>query len=317
MIRQQKNRVYSLIVGTQSDAVEINNLQIKFSVTKTSNNKEKKDKAQVEIYNLSEDRQRALEQKYVTVQLKVGYADTLGQGDELVTLFTGQVVDLKVSEQGSYLTSRSGTDIVTKLVIDELFKELNGRSISKTVPAGKTVEDVILSLVEEVPEITRHEMGGEGIKREVPDGYPMSGSPRQILDSLTRTYNIEWEIDQSVLRVSDIDGVYSDNTEGVPLLGEFSGMLERPEFKSEDTKRIRTSGEEGEDVIKEDAMNSNKKRDGIHMKILLNPTITSGSVVKVVWGDIDGYFKVEEVVHTGDYRGNDWHSNLILTPRPS
>lgn len=317
MIREQKNRVYSLIVGTQEDAVEINNLQIKFSVTKTSNNKEKKNKAQVEIYNLSEERQRALESKYVTVQLKVGYADALGQGDELVTLFTGQVVDLQVSEKGSYLTSRSGTDIVTKLVIDELFKELNGRAVSKTVPAGKTVRDVILSLVEEMPEITRNEIGGESVNREVPDGYPMVGTPRQILDDLSRTYNIEWEIDQSILKVSDVDGVYSDSVEGVPLIGEFSGMLERPEFKSEDSKRIRTSGKEGEEVVTEDAMNPQTNQDGIHMKILLNPTITSGSVVKVEWGDIDGYFKVSEVTHTGDYRGIDWHSRLILSPRPS
>lgn len=317
MIREQKNRVYSLIVGTQEDAVEINNLQIKFSVTKSSNNKEKKNKAQVEIYNLSEERQKALEEKYVTVQLKVGYADTLGQGDELITLFTGQVVDLKVSEEGSYLTSRSGTDIVTKLVIDELFKELNGKTISKTVPAGKTVKDVILSLVEEMPEITQSEIGGESVKREVPDGYPMSGSPRQILDDLSRAYSIEWEIDQSILKVSDVDGVYSDNTEGVPLIGEFSGMLERPEFKSEDAKRIRTSGEEGEETVKKESINSQSKKDGIHMKILLNPTITSGSVVKVEWGDINGYFKVNEVVHVGDYRGIDWHSRLILTPRPA
>jgi hypothetical protein len=38
----QKNRIYSLIVGTKTDAVEITNLQIKFEVTKTSDNREKK-----------------------------------------------------------------------------------------------------------------------------------------------------------------------------------------------------------------------------------------------------------------------------------
>src|SRR5690606_19290458 len=136
MTQYLRNRVYSLIVGTQEDAVEINNLQMKFTVTKTSNNKEKKNQARVEIYNLSEERQKALEDKYVTVQLKVGYADVLSEEEELITLFSGQVVDLKVKQAGSYLTSRSGTDIITTLTVDEYFKELNGRMVSKTVPAG-------------------------------------------------------------------------------------------------------------------------------------------------------------------------------------
>ena len=181
-----RNRIYSLIVGTQEDAVEINNLKIKFTVTKTSNNKEKKNQARVEIYNLSEERRKALEDKYVTVQLKVGYADTLGQGEELASLFSGQVVDLQVKDGGSYLSKRSGTDIITTLTIDEYFKELNGRVVSNTVPAGKKVKDVILSLIEDIPEVTRYEIGGSGVEREVVDGYAMSGTPRQILDKITK-----------------------------------------------------------------------------------------------------------------------------------
>jgi hypothetical protein len=316
MIRYLRNRVYSLIVGTQEDAVEINDLQMKFTVTKTSNNKEKKNQARVEIYNLSEERQKALEDKYVTVQLKVGYADALTEEEELLTLFSGQVVDLKVQQEGSYLTSRSGTDIVTTLTVDEYFKELNGRMVSKTVPAGKTIKDVILALVEDMPEVTRYELNGDGIKREAPDGFPMSGTPRQILDSLTKTYNIEWQIDQSVLYVSDLDGTFSDNTEGVPLIGEFSGLVDRPEYKSEDPKRLRLKGDEGKKRGKGESKNTKQKIQTIHLKVLLNPAITAGSVVKVEWGDIDGYFKVNEVTHSGGFRDTEWYSKLILSAKP-
>ena len=309
-----RNRVYSLIVGTQEDAVEINNLQIKFTVTKTSNNKEKKNQARVEIYNLSEERRRVLEDKYVTVQLKVGYADTLGQADDLISLFTGQVVDLQVKKDyGTYLSRREGTDIITTLTIDEYFKELNGRTVSNTVPAGKKVKDVILSLVESLPEVTRNEMGGRGIEQEGPNGYSMSGTPRQILDRLAKTYNIEWQIDQSVLYVSDIDGSFSDNTEGVPLIGQFSGMVESPLFKSEDPKRLRLNGDEGQKSGKADSKNTKIKKQTLHLKILLNPTITAGSIIKIDYSDIVGYFKVDEVTHIGDFEGQEWYSKLILS----
>lgn len=311
----QRNRVYSLIVGTQENAVEISNLQIRFQVTKTSSNKDKKNQARVDIYNLSEEHQALLEDKYVTVQLKVAYADRIGSDDDLITLFTGQVVEAKMSEEGSYRTSRQRTDLVTSLVVDELFKELNGRQVSKTIPAGKKVRDVILGVVEDVPEITRYEINGEGVEREVPDGYPICGTPRQVFDELSKTYGIECQIDNTVLYVADSEGTFSDNTEGVPLIGEFSGLIERPEFRTQDVKKIKTTSTEGKAKGKADSKNTQPKENTIHLKVLLNPTITAGSIVKIEWGDINGYYKVNEVTHEGDFRGDDWYSKLILSAK--
>src|SRR5690625_2277892 len=91
---RQFNRVYSLVVGTKDDAIEINNLHITFDVVKTSSNKDRKNSAWVEIYNLSEGRRRSLEQPYVQVRLKVGYVDT-----GLYTLFSGQVVNISTSKE--------------------------------------------------------------------------------------------------------------------------------------------------------------------------------------------------------------------------
>jgi len=318
MPKYLRNRVYSLIVGTEEDAIEISNLQIKFTVTKTSNNREKKNQARVEIYNLSEERRKALEDRYVTVQLKVGYADALDQGEELISLFSGQVVDLQVQDgdEGSYRSKRSNTDIITTLTVDEYFKEMNGRIISKTVPAGKTVKDVVLGVVEDMPEITRYEIAGKGVETEVADGFPMSGTPRQILDKLTRAYNIEWQVDQSVLYVSDIDGSFSKSTEGVPLIGQFSGMIESPQFKSEDPKRLRLKDEKPGSKGKSSSKNTKQKKQTLHLKILLNPAITAGSIIKVEYGDIDSYFKVDEVTHTGSYEDRDWYSKLICSALP-
>lgn len=313
-VLQQKNRVYSLIVGTQENAVEITNLQIKFEVTKTSNNKDKKNQAKVSIYNLTRERQKLLEEDYVTVQLRVGYADLVGNGD-IPLLFSGQVVDLKSKLDGNYLTRRESTDIVTTLTIDEFFSQLNGRAVSKTVPAGKTVGDAILGIIQEMPEITRKEIKGEGVKKEMVDGMPLSGTPRQCLDQIAKAYNLKWQIDNEILYVTDMDGSYVDNLETVPKIGQFSGLIERPMFKSEDTKRIRMKDKyRKEDEKPEKGKSKEKqKKPTVHCKVLLNPTLIAGGVIYLDYEDSKGYYMIDEVVHKGDYRGNEWYSELILS----
>ena len=113
--------------------------------------------------------------------------------------------------------------------------------------------------------------------------------------------------------MSDIDGSFSDNTEGVPLIGQFSGMIESPQYKSEDPKRLRLKGDEGKKSGKADSKNTKIKKQTLHLKILLNPTITAGSIIKIDYADIVGYFKVDEVTHEGDFEGNEWYSKLILS----
>lgn len=306
MERVQANRIYSLVVGTQERGIEITNLQIKFTVTKTSSNKDKKNKARVEIFNLSEENQKLLEAKYVTVSLKVGYASAMAEDEEMVTLFSGQVVTNETTRQGTLRSSRSGADIVTILVIDELYTELNGTMLSKYVPSGRKVKDVILATVEDFQEVARFEINGRGADTEVPDGYPISGSPRQVLDDLSNTYNIEWQIDQNVLYVADSDGTFSDNTEGVYEINDLSGLIGRPEFRSPDSKSRSVKKQNEED---------SRDETTIQLSILLNPAITAGSVVKMNWGDMVGYYKVNEVEHVGDYRSSEWKSNLILSSK--
>lgn len=313
----QRNRIYSLIVGTETDAVEITNLQIKFEVTKTSDNREKKNSAKVEIYNLSKERQKALEEDYVTVSLRAGYSDLIGLSDEIPLLFTGQIVDLKATEDGNFLTKRSNTDIITTLTIDELFQQLNGRVLSKTIPAGKTVRDALVTIVKEMPEITRQEIKGVGVAREMIDGMSLSGTPRQVLDQIARTFSLKWQIDNNILYVSDIDGTHIENLNNVPKIGQFSGLLEKPMFKSEDVKRIRLKTrfktKEDQAKVKRGVNEEKPKKVTLQCRILMNPTIVAGGVVYLDYEDVSGYYKVDEVTHSGDYRGNTWESKLTLS----
>ena len=301
----QRDRIYSLIVGTAEDAVEINNLQIKFDVVKTKSNKDKKNTAKVEIYNLSEERRKKLEQDFIQVSLKVGYAHT-----GLSTLFTGQVVNVSNAKVKPFLSKKSGADIITTLEITELYEELNGTQVSKLVPAGKTVGDAIREVVKAMPSIGSVQMNGRGINTPLPDGYPLSGNPVHILDRISSDYHIDWQIDNKTLLISDVDGSFENKDKTlVPKIGQMSGLIESPEYVNEEAKRLRR------EVAGKTKKYKNPKENSLKIKILLNPTIVAGSVFKLEFGEITGFYIVSEVRHKGGYRDNDWYSEILATQK--
>lgn len=300
----QRDRIYSLIVGDDEKAFFINNLQMKFNVTKNSDNSEDKNRAVVEIYNLSESTRKALEKDYIQVRLDVGYA-RIG----LVTLFTGQVVSISNSKIKPFLSVRSGQDIVTKLEIDEMHTPLNHSIQSKIVPEGAVVKDAILELIKDIPEITHNEMNGEGIKKRLHDGFPIHGSPRAVLNRVAKAYNLEWQIDNGVLMVADKYKSYMRNTDKVPMIGQMSGLIEAPEFVSSGGRRGIASTN-SQNNVKGDAA-----KDSLKLKVLLNPTLVAGSYFKLEYKDLTGYYKIDEVTFRGDYRGDDWYSELTCSER--
>lgn len=307
MRKYQRNRVYSLVVGNEDGAIEINNLQIKFNVTKTSDNSEKKNSATVEIYNLSDAKRTALELPYVQVQLKVGWA-----GEELTNLFTGQVINISNTKIKSMLSKRNGLDIITKLDLDEMYSTLNHKIVSKIVPEGRTVRDLILEIVSDIPEVTRHEMNGKNIDKTLPDGYPIQGSPQSVLDRVSKAYDIEWQIDEGVLFISDKFGSYMKDSAQVPLISEVSGMIGAPEFVSSKQKRQRQSVKQ-KNGSGDSKKKGNPRNDSLKIVILMNPSLTAGSYFKLEFPDLTGYYKIDEVKHKGDFRGRDWYSELTCS----
>src|SRR5690606_10934213 len=127
-------------------------------------------------------------------------------------------------------TRRSNTDLITKLDIDELYSDMNNRVVSHIVPAGQTVRDAISAIVRDIPSITRQEMNGTAITRQLVDGYPLVGTPRQNLDKISKEYGINWQIDNGVLYISDHDGAFTNDRNSVPKIGQLSGLIERPEY---------------------------------------------------------------------------------------
>lgn len=282
----QKDRQYSLQIGQgKGTGILIENLHLEFRISKGSDNKKKTNKATVSIYNLSAQYQAYVEAEFVEVILSVGY---VGLG--MHKLFSGQVTVAG--------TRRQGADIVTELQIESFYTELNHKRITKTTAPGTTIKSVIEVVKEQMYGVSRGVYAGKNVERKMVDGYPLTGSPRQILNELSEAFELEWQLDDGVLYVQDRGFSYMEDKSKAYVISETSGLIERPYFDNIEKQRGK------KDKLK-------KARKGVKLKILLNPAIVAGSVVKIEYAEFTGFYKVEKLTHNGGMYSDQWETELI------
>ena len=282
----QKNRAYSVVFGdiNTGDGFEVTNLNVSFDVNKSSDNKNKTNNAVIEIFNLSKEKQKLLEEPYIACILSAGYEDT-----EVKRLFAGQVT--------SATTRKSGTDSITQIQMGASYTELNHSTVSKLVAPGRTYKDVITELSKEIPGISRTVFNGVNIQSQVIDGYPLSGTAREMLDEISRAVDVEWQIDDGVLYVADAGETHTDDLATAFLIASDTGMIERPYAVSGDLRRTKKD---------------KAKKGGVQVKILLNPSIICGSIIKLEDEQFDGFYKVASLRTYGEWRGANWYTELRL-----
>lgn len=282
----QKNRAYSLIFGDiqSGNGFEVNQLNVSFDINKNSDNKKNTNNAVLEVFNLSKEKQRILEQPYMACVFSAGYHDTA-----IKRLFAGQI---------TYATTRrGGSDVITQIQLGSSYVELNHNTLNKLVSPGKTYKDVITELSKEIPGISRTVFNGLNINSQVIDGYPLSGTARDSLDEISKAIDIEWQVDDGVLYIADAGGTFTDDLNTAFVISPETGLIDRPYSVQGDMRR----------TDKDKA-----KKGGVQVRLLLNPEIISGSIVKLEYPDFEGYYKVAALRTFGEYRGNDWYTELRL-----
>jgi hypothetical protein len=283
----QRDRIYSLVIGNlqNGEGLKISDLQITFQISKSASNKDRPDRCRIKIYNLSEVSLGKFKSEYLSAELKVGYRET-----GLHTLYSGDITYFR--------TKKEGPDRITELDIGSSYTALHQTDISEVVPSGSTVQQVLERIRAAMPDIAKGVYTGTGITQQATYGYPLSGTPKQMLDELAESYDIEWRIDSKVLYVNDAKG-HTGNEVDAPIISPTTGMIESPYYTSGDRRRHK----------KDPA-----KKEGIEFICLINPTIKPGSLVVLRdTGDISGPFKVDSVEFHGDYRGDTWDCKVYCT----
>lgn len=280
----QRNRQYKLIVGdSQSgDALEIDQLQVTFDISKSTNNKNRTNSATIEVTNLSEEHLKVLDTDYPAAVFEAGYLDTGGPK----RLFAGQVTNVS--------TRKSGTDIVTSITMGSGYTFLNHETLSDVVPPGKNVQDAIEKLRKAIG-ADRGVYNGTNLNNEIIYGYPLSGTPKEMLDELAEKYQLDWQLDDGVLYVHDNDRAATEQFQLAYVISPFTGLIERPYRVSGDRRRS-----------KKDKV----KKPGVQLKILLNPEIKAGDIIQIEEGLLKGWYKVDSIRHTGGWRSEAWYTEI-------
>lgn len=280
----QRNRQFKLIIGDYKtgNGLLIENLQVTFDISKSTNNKNRTNSASIEIYNLSEESLKILDTDYPAAVFEAGYLDTGGPK----RLFAGQVTNVS--------TRKSGTDIVTQIQMGSGYTALNHETLSDLVPPGNNVKDAIESLRKAIG-ADRGVYNGTNLNNELISGYPLSGTPKEMLDELAEKYQLDWQLDDGVLYVHDNDRPATEQYQLAYVISPFTGLVERPYRVSGDKRRS-----------KKDKV----KKPGVQMKILLNPDIKAGDIIRIEEGLLKGWYKVDSLRHSGGWRSEGWYTEI-------
>lgn len=283
----QRNRQFRLIVGDyeSGEALEITDLQVTFDISKSSDNKKKTNSAAIEIYNLSDEHIKLLDTDYPAAVFEAGYLDTGG----VKRLFSGQVTHVT--------TRKSGTDRITQVTLGTGYVELNHQVLSEFVPEGQSPKDAANRLIKAIG-ADRGVFNGTNLNNPLIYGYPLSGTPKEMLNELCEKYACNWQLDDGVVYIHDNDRGNSENFQQAYVISKYTGLIETPYRVSGDRQRS-----------KKDKV----KKSGVQMKILLNPDIRAGDIIRLEDTLITGWFKVESLRHTGGWRSPSWYTEIRAT----
>lgn len=286
-MQPQINRAYELIVGNavSGEGLQINDLQVTFDISKSSSNKDKTNSASIEIYNLSNDNLKLLDVDYPAAVFSAGYRD-IG----IKRLFAGQVTNVT--------TRKSGTDRITQILMGSAYTELNHQALSSLVAPGRTVKDVAEDIRKALPGVSRSVFNGTNLNNPIIYGYPLQGTPKDMLNELSEKYSLDWQIDDGVLYVHDNDRGNSEKFEDAYVISKYTGLIENAYRASGDIRR---------------SEKDKAKIQAIQMKILLNPDIVPGDIILLEDVLFNGYYKISDMRHTGDWRGQAWYSEIRAT----
>lgn len=294
----QINRKYSLIVGdvNSNDGLLFENHQITFDISRTSDNSQKTNSAAIEIYNLNDDEVKTLEDNdFLAAQFKVAYNNA-----DLKELFSGQVVRSS--------TKKSGPDRVTQIIMGEGYVDLNQTQLSGLVPSGKTVKDVVKAIFKTFKAkgkidgvinnegISRGVFSGTNLNNSIIYGYPLSGNPTQMLNELASTYGLEWHTHGNTLYVNNKHATWNESFGDAPVISKETGLIDNV---------FSITGDKGKKAITDKSA-----LRGIQFRKLIDTEIICGQIIKVEDDAIKGWYIVDEIRYTGDFRGNDWYMDI-------
>ena len=300
------NRICSLVIGKEGGkGRELSGLRVAFSIQKGAT--KSPNKCTVKVWNTAPETRALIEVIGNVMILKAGYSEDIGA----TTIFSGNVTRT--------LTVREGPDWITELELQDGFMEFRDAKVSLSFGKGATVLQVVTAISKKFGLPVRP-LPADVAEKTYPAGFAFVGRVRDAMDKACENGGLEWSIQNREIQIIKKSGVFKQNAY---LLSPDTGLLGSPMQESK-TMTEKAAAKEGI-ASQQPGVRKTTERDkdgevqevlqvlGYKVKSLLQPLIEPGGYVQVRSKGIAGeFFRIEELNHTGDTRGNEWHSELTL-----
>lgn len=300
------DRVASLIIGSEGGkGRELSGLRFAFSIQKTST--KSPNQCTVKIWNASPETRAFIEIVGNVLIIKAGYNEDIGA----ITIFAGNVTRA--------LTVREGADWITELEMQDGFIEFRDAKVSLSFAQGVTVAQVVDAISKKFGLPVR-QLPSDITKKQYPFGFAFVGRVRDAMDKACANGGLEWSIQNRQIQVIKKGGVFKQKAH---ILAPDTGMIGSPMQESktmtekaaakkgitQDQPGVRKTTERDKDGEAQEML----QVFGYKVKTLLQPLLEPGGYVQVKSKSIKGeFFRIEELTHTGDTHGNDWHTDITL-----
>jgi hypothetical protein len=249
-------------------------LRVVFKVTRSL--KKEPNKAEITLYNLKESNRTALQERNQSTTLEAGYVDNISQ------LFSG---DLEFAQN-----KQDGRNWITALQSGDSSVAYKSAHINTSLKGPAGIGDVLrtaakaLGLGDGNLEETIANGSLRGKLTEFVNGVVLSGKAELNVDKIAKSMGLSWSIQ---------DGQHlflgpTQTREALAVkLTPGSGLVGSPEA--------------GEDGV-------------LSVRSLIQPDLLPGQKIQIQSGQVDGYFRVEKTVFTGDTRGKEWYADMECKP---
>jgi len=259
------------------NGVEITDQRMTFNIEKHLGGEP--NKCTISIFNLNPDSRSNICRKPLHVRVDAGFADTGYR-----SLFFGDLI-FGASEHKE-------TEIETKLQIGDGARAIGfaraNRSFKKPVSAYEVLTYAAGTMnlklppeIEQAPEL----------RSALANGISVKGPTRDVLTRLLAPYNYHWSVQNGKLVILRDEEIIANQA---ALVNASSGLIGSPQRAAPD----KATG-----------------RSEVTCEVALWPELTPGQAVQLESEDISGTFKLIQITHVGDTRGDEFKSQLKLVPR--
>ncbi len=233
-------------------------------------------KCEVSIYNLSREHRAALHKRDIPVSLEAGYVGSASQ------IFLGKL------HYGQSVMN--GVDWITTLQIGDGADKFKSSRVNVGIAGPAPVGNVLRAAASAMglgAGNTEEKASGGGVLRTITEftkGIVLSGKAEVQLDKVTKAMGLDWSIQDEQL-------VFLGPTETragkIVHLQPGTGLVGSPE-----------QGDKGY----------------VKARSLLQPSLLPGYGVQITSREVQGTFRIEKAVFTGDTFGTDWWVDIEAKP---